>query len=199
VAANLTALTIATLILVILPGPNVALIAANSVRYGFRAGAITVFGTTLGVAIQLAVVLLGLAAIIEVVANALTWIRWAGVAYLVWLGIRTWLGPAADLGKIVAAPAVFWKAVAVAAMNPKTLLFNAAFLPQFIAVSGDALSQMAIVAAVFLTVLMLGDLLWVALAGSSRTLLLKSAKARNRITGGLLVVAGIGLALSRQP
>ncbi|MDA0705221.1 MAG: LysE family transporter [Proteobacteria bacterium] len=70
---KLIALSAATLILAAIPGPNVALIVANSVRYGFRMGVITVFGTTLGVAVQLCIVLLGLAALIEIAADALTW------------------------------------------------------------------------------------------------------------------------------
>ncbi len=195
---NLIALAAATLILVLIPGPNVALIVANSIRYGVRMGTVTVLGTTVGVALQLATVLLGMAAIIEIASDALTWIRWAGVAYLVWLGIRIWREPAEDLGRIVAAPAVFWRACLIAAVNPKTLLFNAAFLPQFVSSDGRAIVQLAIVSGVFLTVLFLGDMLWALTAGSARQLLDKQAAARNKITGGFLVAAAIGLALSRR-
>ena len=195
---NFIALAAATLVLVVIPGPNVALIVANSIRYGVRMGAVTVLGTTVGVALQLATVLLGMAAIIEIASDALTWIRWAGVAYLVWLGIRTWREPAEDLGKIVAAPAVFWRACLVAAVNPKTLLFNAAFLPQFVSSGDSATIQLAVVAGVFLTVLLLGDLLWVLTASSARQLLDKQAAARNKISGGFLVAAAVGLALARR-
>ena len=195
---NLFALAAATLMLVMIPGPNVALIVANSIRYGNRMGSMTVLGTTAGVALQLAIVLLGMAAIIEVVADALIWIRWAGVTYLIWLGVSTWREPVEDLGKITAAPAVFWRASIVAAVNPKTLLFNAAFLPQFVPSGGNATMQLAVVSGVFLTVLLLGDMLWVLTAGSARQLLKKHSAARNKITGGFLVVAAIGLALSRR-
>jgi threonine/homoserine/homoserine lactone efflux protein len=195
---NLIALAAATLVLVVIPGPNVALIVANSIRYGVRMGTVTVLGTTVGVALQLATVLLGMAAIIEIAANALSWIRWAGVIYLIWLGIRTWMEPAEDLSKISAAPAVFWRACLVAAVNPKTLLFNAAFLPQFVSSGGSATIQLAVVAGVFLTVLLLGDLLWALTASSARQLLDKHAAARNKITGGFLVAAAIGLALARR-
>lgn len=195
---NLIALVVATLVLVMIPGPNAALIVANSVRDGLRAGAITVLGTTMGVAVQLLLVVLGMAAIIQIAADALTWIRWAGVAYLVWLGIRTWRQAPADLSAIKARPAVFWRAFVVAAVNPKTLLFNAAFLPQFVPTQGDTTSQLAIVSAVFLVVLLLGDMLWALLADTAAGLLRKKTVARNRITGGFLVLAGIGLALSRR-
>ena len=194
--ANLLALIAATTILVMIPGPNVALIVANSLRYGLRMGAVTVFGTTLGVALQLIAVVAGVAAVVELAAEALTWIRWAGVAYLIWLGIMTWREPADDLTRVVAAPTVFWRGCLVAAVNPKTLLFNAAFLPQF--AGSGAFTELALVAAVFLTVLLLGDLLWAFFASGARSLLEKSSRTRNRITGGFLVAAGIGLALSRR-
>jgi threonine/homoserine/homoserine lactone efflux protein len=192
------ALVAATLVLVMIPGPNAALIVANSIRFGAKMGAVTVLGTTFGVAVQLGAVLLGMALLIEAVADALTWIRWAGVGYLLWLGIRTWREPAADLGKVDAAPAVFWRASLLAVVNPKTLLFNAAFLPQFVVAGGNPNTQLLIVAAVFLGVLLLGDLLWVALAGSAQRVFAKSSAIRNKVTGGFLVLAGIGLALSRR-
>jgi threonine/homoserine/homoserine lactone efflux protein len=195
---NLIALAIATGILVMIPGPNVALIVANSIRYGFRMGAMTVLGTTAGVALQMLAVVLGLAAIIELAADALIWIRWLGVAYLIYLGIRTWNVPADDLSNVMAAPAMFWRGCLIAAINPKTLLFNAAFLPQFVVANGDVGQQLAVVAGVFLTVLLLGDMIWALGASSARQLLDRYAGARNRVTGGFLVAAGVGLSLSRR-
>jgi len=196
--ANLIALAVATAILVMIPGPNVALIVANSIRYGFRMGTVTVLGTTFGVALQVVIAVLGMAAIIELAAEALTWIRWAGVAYLIYLGIRTWNTPADDLSTIKAVPAVFWRAVMVAAINPKTLLFIAAFLPQFVAVDAGAIGHPTAIATVFLAVLLAGDLVWALMADSARRLLGRCATTRNRITGGFLVAAGVGLALSRR-
>jgi threonine/homoserine/homoserine lactone efflux protein len=196
--ANLIALAVATAILVAIPGPNVALIVANSIRSGFRAGATTALGVTCGNALQLLLVVVGMAAIIEFAAEALSWIRWAGVAYLVYLGIRTWNEPADDLGSVQAVPAVFWRAVLIAAVNPKTLLFIAAFLPQFVVLDGGLAGHPAVVGSVFLAVLLAGDVIWAATAGSARRLLVRYSAARNRITGGFLVAAGIGLALARK-
>jgi threonine/homoserine/homoserine lactone efflux protein len=195
---SLLPLTIATAVLVMIPGPNVALIIANSLKYGFRMGVHTVLGTTVGVGLQLAFVVLGLAAIVEVAAEALLWIKWAGVAYLVFLGIRTWREPAGDLGKIEAAPVMFWRGCLIAVLNPKTLLFNAAFIPQFVAAGDAAASQLAVVAAVFLAVLFVGDVLWAVFASSTRRVFARYAKLRNRLTGAFLTAAGIGLALSRR-
>lgn len=196
--ASLAALIAATAVLVAIPGPNVALIVANTLRYGLRSGVATVAGTTAGVGLQLLLVVAGLAALVEFAAEALTWIRWIGVAYLVWLGIRTWREPPGDLAAVEAAPAMFWRGCLVAAVNPKTLLFNAAFLPQFVSAGGGIVAQPAVVAAVFLAVLFIGDLLWAAFASSARRLFVRFSAARNRLTGGFLVAAGVGLALARH-
>lgn len=196
--ASLLTLVAATAVLVAIPGPNVALIVANSLRYGFRSGAATVFGTTAGVGLQLALVVFGLAALVAVVAEALTWIRWAGVVYLVVLGIRTWRRAPDDLSQVDARPSMFWRGCLISVLNPKTLLFNAAFLPQFITGDSGTLLEFGLVATVFLLVLMAGDLLWAAFASSARPLLARYAAARNRFAGAFLVTAGIGLALARR-
>ena len=194
---NVIALVAATLVLVSIPGPNVALIVANSLRDGLSAGFVTVFGTTLGVAIQLALVVLGMSALLEIAAELLQWVKWVGVAYLIYLGVQTWRSPADDLAAVQAGPAIFWRACLIAAANPKTLLFNAAFLPQFVAADATNV-QLLLVAIVFLLVLLLGDLLWAIFAHAARPLLQKAARLRNRVTGAFLVLAGIGLALSRR-
>jgi threonine/homoserine/homoserine lactone efflux protein len=194
---DLIALALATAVLVMIPGPNVALIVANSLRYGLREGMLTVFGTTLGVALQLALVVVGVAAAVEFAAEALSWIRWAGVVYLVYLGIRAWREPASSLDAVEAQPTVFWRACMVAAVNPKTLLFNAAFLPQFLPAGAGTL-DLILTVGVFLLVLLVGDMLWAGFADSARRLLHRYGRFRNRMTGAFLVAAGIGLALSRR-
>jgi len=195
---SLITLIIATGILVMIPGPNVALIVANSLKHGFRMGVATVAGTTVGVGLQLVLVVLGLAAVISLAADALTWIKWLGVAYLIYLGIRTWREPADDLNRVEAAPAMFWRGCLVAVLNPKTLLFNAAFIPQFVGAAEATITQLGVVAGVFLAVLFIGDVLWAAFASSARSLLARYSSVRNRLTGAFLAAAGIGLALTRR-
>jgi threonine/homoserine/homoserine lactone efflux protein len=196
--SSLLALIVATAVLVVIPGPNVALIVANSLRYGFRMGVVTVLGTTAGLALQLALVVIGMAAVIELAAETLSWIRWAGVAYLVALGIRTWREPADDLTSVEPAPAVFWRGCLLAAINPKTLLFNAAFIPQFVANGSASVAHVVLVATAFLIVVFLGDVLWAAFANSARRVLGRYSTWRNRLTGAFLTAAGIGLALARR-
>lgn len=196
--SNLLPLVAATAILVMIPGPNAALIVANSLKYGFRMGVHTVLGTTLGVGLQLVLVVLGLAVVVELAAEVLAWIKWAGVAYLVYLGIRTFREPADDLGEIEAAPAMFGRGCMLALLNPKTLLFNAAFIPQFVGAADATVPQMGTVAAVFLFVLFVGDLLWAAFASSAGRILTRYGTLRNRLTGAFLTAAGAGLALSNR-
>jgi len=197
---NIVALIAATAVLIIIPGPNVALIVANSLRYGYRYGLVTVLGTTLGVGLQLAFVIGGFAVLLDMAGTALTWIKWLGVAYLVFLGIRTWKEPASDLSEI--APGTgnlnFLHGLGLAVINPKTLLFIAAFLPQFVGQSMNVTTQLLILSAIFLIAVGIGDSLWVAFAGSARKWFSKVGRLRNRIAGGFLIAAGVGLALARR-
>jgi len=91
---------------------------------------------------------------------------------------------------------MFLRGCMLAAVNPKTLLFNAAFLPQFVG-TGSA-SQFALVGAVFLGVIFIGDLAWALFASSARTLITRYSRSRNKIAGAFLTTAGIGLAFARR-
>ena len=191
------ALVVATALLVAIPGPNVALIVSRSVLSGFAAGAAATLGTTLGVAIQLLLVVAGLAAIVDVAAHYLVMIKWLGVTYLVILGIVTWRRPASEPRQTRQSTNFFY-GLTLATVNPKTLLFNAAFLPQFVTGGESFVSEMSIVAALYLSVLFVGDLLWAAFAHLAATYLSRWASVRNRVSGAFMIVAGIGLAAARR-
>lgn len=194
------ALVAATLALVAIPGPNVTLIVANTLTHGTRHGVASVAGTTLGVALQVALLALGLAALMQVAAGLFEWLRWLGAGYLVWLGVTEWRrGP----GRLEAvAPqrlrplALLGQGMAVAVINPKTLLFNAAFLPQFAGPQGDGLIPVALL---YLAVVSAGDLLWVLAARSARGWLARAGDLRHRLSGALYMFAGAGLALAKLP
>ncbi len=194
------ALTVATTLLVLIPGPNVALIVANSLKCGRRSGLVTVFGTTAGVALQLALVVAGMALVIELAASALTWIRWLGVLYLIGLGIRTWREAVPDQRGVPEPSPVrtYLHGLTLAVVNPKTLIFNAAFLPQFVTDASAAGGQLPLLALVFLTVVALGDSCWVLFASSAGRWLARLGKWRNRLTGAVLAGAGVSLALSQR-
>ena len=198
--AGLLALAFATLALVAIPGPNVALIIANTLSYGFRFGALTVLGTTIGVAVQVAVVMSGLAALTSHAVVWLVWIKWIGVVYLIWLGMRTWRSPAGALGEVDPSAQTAWKVSAqgcvMSVINPKTLVFNIAFLPQFLPLDSQPI-QIFAVAATYLAVLCLGDMVWAGCAQMARPFMIRVAKIRNKLTGGLFLLSGVGLGLSR--
>ncbi|OFW97282.1 MAG: lysine transporter LysE [Alphaproteobacteria bacterium RIFCSPHIGHO2_12_FULL_66_14] len=194
----------ACVVLIAIPGPNVALIVANSVAHGVRYGLVTVAGTASAMVLQLALVVLGASTALAVLAGVFDWLRWLGVAYLVWLGVRAWRAPPVDLAHTEAesrsAGAIFARGFLVSLTNPKTLLFYGAFLPQFVAAGGgETTRQLLALAATFLAVAVLLDGAWAVLAGRLRGLLATHAWLRNRLTGGLLIGAGVGLALARRP
>jgi homoserine/homoserine lactone efflux protein len=192
----------ATAILMVIPGPNVALIVANSVAHGTRFGLLTVAATSTAVIVHLTLTVVGATAVLNFLAASFDWLRWVGVAYLVYLGITTWRAPVADLAQTKpqarSARVVFARGFLVGLTNPKTLLFYGAFFPQFITPGADVGRQLLLLAVTFLAVAIVCDSVWAILAGRLRTLLVAHVRLRNRLTGGLLVGAGLGLAMARR-
>lgn len=182
---TLLAFAAAAALMIAIPGPNVAVIVANSIGYGTRYGMVSVAGVIVGGALQLYLTVFGLAALVAVVAEVLEWVRWAGVIYLLYLGLRAWLKPPEDLTAIGAQPrsvrGLFWRGLLLSVANPKTLLFYMAFLPQFVRPEGDVTGQLFVLSAVYIAVAIVGY-----------------ARLRSRITGTFLIGGGIGLALSRS-
>jgi threonine/homoserine/homoserine lactone efflux protein len=192
----------ATVILMVIPGPNVALIVANSVAHGTRFGLLTVAATSSAVVLHLALTVAGATAVLNVLAASFDWLRWLGVAYLIWLGVSAWRAPVTDLAQTRAqarsARVIFARGFLVGLTNPKTLLFYGAFFPQFITPGPDAGRQLLLLAMTFLLVAIVCDSTWAILAGRLRALLVAHARLRNRLAGGLLVGAGLGLAMARR-
>ncbi len=194
------ALVGATAVMVAIPGPNLALFVGNTLAFGFRAGAVTVFGTALGVAMQLSLVLVGLAALLTMAASAVVWLKWAGVAYLLYLGVVSWRRGSASLDEVAPQPMsgrrMFLQGLFISTLNPKTLLFHIAFLPQFIDVNAGAVG-LALPMVIYLGIILIGDMLWVTFAGSARPAILRLGRLRHKLTGGLFMASGVGLALAR--
>ncbi|ACL62190.1 LysE family translocator [Methylobacterium nodulans] len=193
----------ASVILVLIPGPNVALIVANSVAHGTRHGLATVAGTSAAMVVQLGLTVLGATTLLTLLSGWFSVLRWVGAAYLVWLGIRAWRAAPADLAGTRPAArdarAVAAGGFLVSLTNPKTLLFYGAFLPQFLDPRGEPLPQLLLLAGTFLAVAVTLDGAWALLAGRLQGLLGAGGRWRNRITGGVLIGAGLGLALARRP
>ena len=193
---------VASVVLILIPGPNVSLIVANSIAYGTRYGLLTVVGTSSAIVVQLALVALGLTATLDILAGWFEWIRWIGVAYLLYLGFRQWTATPIDLTRIRPQPRSF-RAIAlrgflISLTNPKTLLFYGAFFPQFLSPEAPIVPQVVLLSFSFLVIATALDGGWALLSGRVRGLLAIRGRLRNRLSGGFLMCAGIGLALARR-
>src|SRR5262249_20105692 len=153
----------------------------------------TVAGTSSAMVPQLALTALGMTALLGTLADWFEWLRWIGVAYLVWLGMREWRAPPLDLTKTQPEPCsprrIYLRGLLVSLTNPKTLLFYSAFLPQFIVPGPDVAAQLALLAVTFVVIAVLFDGGWAVTAAWFRTALVMHGRLRNRLTGGLLVGA----------
>ncbi len=194
----------ATAVLIILPGPVVSLIIANTMTYGTRAGLTTVGGAQTAIAIQLIVVALGLSSVMAVLSEWFEWLRWAGAAYLIWLGIQKWrsqpLLPEERPTRSHRAGVIFTQGFLVALTNPKSLFFFAAFFPQFMDPALPAGPQLAWLCPAFLIIAGIFDGSWALVAGRAR-LWLKERRhllIGERLVGSILIAAGAWLAFARR-
>ena len=197
------AFVIATAIMISLPGPSVLLTVAHGITHGCHRALVTVAGATTGVAVQLAVAVIGLASLLHVVAEAFEWVRWAGAAYLIYLGIKQWRSAnaiAAGTAPTASGRNLFLQGLIITIPNPKSLIFIAAFLPQFIDASRPLETQLAIIVPTFLVITFSVTALWAVAAGGARRFLSspRALKAVARVSGGMMVGAGVGLALARR-
>ncbi len=195
------AYVLACFVVVIVPGPTVSLIVANSMTYGTRAGLINIAGTQLGLAMMMTIVLVGLASLIETMGYWFDWVRIAGAAYLVWLGIKLLRSPGAisDPEK-TKRPRIgfFWQGFLVLMSNPKALLVFGAFIPQFVDAKGNYVGQVILLGVTAMVVAGIFDSIYALLAGRARGILsVERVKLVSRIPGGFLIGGCLWLALAR--
>jgi homoserine/homoserine lactone efflux protein len=197
------AFVVATSIMIALPGPSVLLTVAHSISFGWKRGLATVAGETVGIAVQLIIAAVGLTSLLTVVAGAFEWLRWAGAIYLVYLGIKQWRGASEPLAFNTASVSkknLFVQGLVVTIPNPKSLIFIAAFLPQFIDRAQPLGMQFVLIVPTFLVITFCVTSVWAWVAGNARGFLQRRRAFRPifRTAGGLMVVAGMGLALARR-
>ena len=197
------AFLVASATLILIPGPNVGLIVSNSLRFGTFAGIATVLGTNLGILIQLSVVCLGMSSVLAVFSEGFEIVRWLGVAYLVYLGLGRFQSREVDLvRKSAAQPSrkrFVYQGLFIALANPKTLLFFAAFLPQFIDPDSSKMGQLSLLSSVFAGMALVLDSGYALLAGRLQKAIADPQSSRwfNRLSGSILIGSGLGLALAR--
>lgn len=193
----------ASAIMIALPGPSVILTVAHSLSFGSRQALFTVAGATVGIAVQLGVAAIGLSSLLNMVAEAFELLRWAGAAYLVYLGIKQLRSAGEPLeldAKSVKKTNLFMQGLVITIPNPKSLIFIAAFLPQFIDAARPLGLQFAVIVPTFLLITFGVTSIWALIAGKVRGVLQRQGAFHSflRATGGLMVIAGLGLVLARR-
>lgn len=199
------AFALASAALLAIPGPTVMLVVSYALGRGKAGGIATIPGVSLGNFAAMTISLLGAGAVLAASATLFTLLKLAGAAYLVWLGIRLWrTAPLPDGGAQRANSAdmrrMFWNAFAVTALNPKSIVFFTAFLPQFVDTRAPLFPQFVILEATFIALGVANAALWAFLAGEMRARFLRPSALRlvNRIGGDVLIGAGLLTAAARR-
>ena len=191
----------ASVALALLPGPIVTLVIANGLRHGTRAALTNIAGVQAGVAIVIGIVAIGLTSLMATMGYWFDWVRFAGAAYLVWLGIKLIREPVMGLKADAPPPprgGFFLQGFLVALSNPKLLLFFGAFIPQFVDLKQDHLSQVVLLGVTFMVIAALTDATYALLAGQVRTFFsARRTRTLSRVSGSFMIGGGIWLALTR--
>lgn len=204
----LIAFIVATSVFAYMPGPSTLYAAAQTIARGQRAGWFAALGIHLGGYAHVIAAAVGLAVLFQAVPPLYLALKLAGAAYLIWLGIKMFVGDKSVLTENNFIPPkspkrAFWESVTVEILNPKTAIFYVAFLPQFADPNADLAiwAQLLILGTIVNVMFSSADVLCVVLADKVIKLF-KSSGSANRIAqkigGGILVALGANLALNRQ-
>jgi homoserine/homoserine lactone efflux protein len=193
----------ASAVLLVIPGPTILLVVSYALGRGMRTALPVAIGVALGDFTAMTLSMLGLGALLATSALLFTALKWLGAAYLVWLGVRLWRAggalQATPRDEAVAPARMLGHAWLVTALNPKSITFFVAFLPQFIDLQGDFAHQMLVFEATFVG-LAFANATGYALIASRARGLIRSARAVgifNRVGGSLLIGAGLAAATMR--
>jgi len=199
------AFTTASAVLLTIPGPTVLLVVSYALGYGRRSAITTVAGVAFGDFTAMTASILGLGVLLATSATIFTALRWVGAAYLISLGVKLW---SAQVTHDVIIPntlsvrrlRMFLHAYVVTALNPKSIVFFVAFLPQFLDASQPFLPQIIVMEGTFLGLATLNATLYALLASVARRTVRRASiqRALNRIAGSLLIGAGILTATWRR-
>jgi threonine/homoserine/homoserine lactone efflux protein len=193
-------------LLCLTPGPAVLLVVSQGVRTGFKSSQKGIAGILTGNAIYFVLSALGLGALLMSSANLFQVIKWAGAAYLVFIGLKMLFAKraAASVGylAIEAKPSMrlFSEGLVTQLSNPKAIVFFSALLPQFLSPNGGVFEQFAIlgIASLAIELCVLLTYGWAAARGSRLIFKGRFSGVTDRIAGGFLIGAGLGLGASRR-
>jgi threonine/homoserine/homoserine lactone efflux protein len=192
--------------LLLIPGPTVLLVLSYSISQGKRVALATVAGVAVGDLVAMTASLAGLGALVLASATLFTVLKWVGAAYLIYLGVKLFRSAStASLGDVENAPqasaaSVFGHSATVTALNPKSIVFFIAFVPQFIVVNSPLLPQFAILIATFVGLAMINALAYALLADKLRTKISRPSVLAwfSRIGGGTLIAMGVATAAFKR-
>lgn len=190
----------ASAVLLAIPGPTILLVISYALGHGKKAAGATVGGVALGDFTAMTASMLGLGALLAASSALFTALKWIGAAYLIYMGIKLWRAPVAsidDAGNADAPPKerplrIFLHAYIVTALNPKSIIFFVAFLPQFLNTAQPILPQMIVFETTFLVLAILNASFYALMASMARKSIRKPSvqRAVNRVGGALMIGAG---------
>ena len=202
---RLLAFAALSFLLIVIPGPSVLFVIGRALAQGRRAALTTVVGNTLGAYLLVVAVAFGIGSVVERSVLVFTVLKLAGAAYLVYLGVKAWrergsLRAAFAGGEVPAHSGLrtFWEGFAVGVTNPKTIVFFAAVLPQFVdRDSGHVTVQMLLLGLVFNVIALASDSVWGLVASTARGWFARSPRRLSMVGGvGGLTMIGLGVTVA---
>ncbi|MEO0456475.1 MAG: LysE family translocator [Cyanobacteria bacterium P01_A01_bin.114] len=203
---NFTLFLTAAVVLAITPGPGIFYVLTRSIRGGRREGLSSAIGTSVGGLIHVVAAALGLSALLATSAIAFGVVKYAGAAYLIYLGVQTLRQP--DTGsrdpaqRLATERNALYQGITTEVLNPKTALFFLAFIPQFVTLSSPVVPQFMMLGAISVLLNTLVDLVVIGLAGPIGQWLQQSAILRRRqrqFSGWMLIGLGTYVAIADAP
>lgn len=191
----------ATVVMLAIPGPTILLVIGQSLGAGRRAALPLVAGVALGDLTAITLSLAGLGALLAASATLFTVLKFAGAAYLVWLGVKLWRAPVeAAATAPVSARRAMRDAYVVTALNPKGIAFFVAFVPMFVDAGSPFLPQAAVLVATFVGLAAVNAAIYALLASRLSGAVRRPGvrRAFNRCGGTVLVGAGLATAAMRS-
>jgi threonine/homoserine/homoserine lactone efflux protein len=201
--SQLIAFVVASLVFIQVPGPSLLFTIGRALTVGRRDALLSVIGNALGLVAQVVAVAAGLGAVVAASATAFTALKLAGAAYVVWLGVQAIRHRADARAAMAAGRATLrtrgsvWTGFVVGATNPKTIVFFAAFLPQFVDQHAAAVPQLLLLGLAFGLMAVCSDSIWALAAGRARDWFARRPERLDRLsaTGGAMMI-GLGVTLA---
>jgi threonine/homoserine/homoserine lactone efflux protein len=202
-SGRLVAFAATAFVVIVIPGPSVLFAVGRALANGRRVAVLSVLGNALGEFIQVIGVGIGIGTLVEQSVVAFTVVKLVGGCYLIYLGFKTFKDRRSLAAAASAAsprprsdPASFLQGLTVGATNPKTIVFLAAILPQFVSRSaGHVTGQILLLGLIFATIALVSDTVWVLVAGAFRAWFGRSSRRLELVGGfGGLSIAAVGAA-----